>query len=337
MNTEIKQDMLSLLNTEKLFSSRPYSNISEYCLRDGDAVKRFISSQVSTADIDTVSDYELLVLTLEAMRKNKKAFVSKRIRQTLDCLCETDTEDMTAEEIWLKSSNVLDRKKAENLFSFDLDLIGIPASPNCNDRLPNFIGKTKVISVACPFGTAYFDISKSAEIKYNVYDTVASAHDCTAIFIKDFAFEEPNEYVAQKSYEKLCERKKLLDKEQAILSSQLVRKIILNCAKEGKELMLFVPAAPYLHSMCDLAKLLDYADSIIKEGNLRASIFASDAVGLCFASSVSAKQYKKITAAPGICGNGCGCAGEEDASYWGADSLALKRASLSSTPAFIGK
>jgi hypothetical protein len=237
---------------------------------------------------------------------------------------------MTAEEIWSLSARILDEKSADEILGVNVDEIGLPYS----DKLPDRIGNAGVKRVACPFGIKGMELDTHA---VEGIERSLSASDSAAVFFGGFEFAIPNEYAAQKAAERLAGGGKLSHKEAPILASQLCRELAIRCADEGRELMAFMPPSPDVRSMGEFAAFLDYADGAIKRGRLNITVFASDAVGYCFANSVSAKKYKKITAETGICGNGCGCAGDEDAAYWGVDALNVKRASLASSPAFIGK
>ena len=331
MQYNLKTDELCLLYPEMLTSPRPYSNVSEYCLRDGDFVSKYLYAR---GIVDEMSDYELLSAVVEVLDRDTASFASRRIRTAINELCETDTSGMPAETIWELSARILDERARESIFDFDLDLLGVPM----NDSLPESIGNTRILPVSCPFGVKSFDLSRIAMIdcRTNIEKEIDESSS-VAIFFKGFEFAVPNEYTATKSLEKLQDGMKMTDKERPILLSQLCRSLILKCSVEGKRFMAFMPSSPDVRAMGEFARLIEYADDTIRSGRLDITVFAPDAVGLCFAQSLSRTRYKKITAETGICGNGCGCADVGHASYWGADTLNIKRASLSSTPAYIGK
>ena len=334
MEEIVKVDRLCLLPTDKLRSMRPYSNISEYCLRDGDAIEKYFLSRGEKCEIDAMSDFELLSRTVELLADDKATFVSHRIRDAFNELCLVDTFEMAAEEIWSLSAEILDKMGACEIFDLKADEIGLPYSEN----MPKRIGNTAVKAVACPFGAKKFDLETwIARCGAEETEKALLSSDSVAIFFGGFEFATPNEYAAQRAIERLSSGGRLSHKESPILGSQLCRELALRCASEGKELMAFMPSSPDVRSMGEFAAFLDYVDGALRNDSLNVTVFASDAVGFCFANSITSKVYKKITAETGICGNGCGCAGKEDAEYWGVDALGVKRASLSSSPAFIGK
>ena len=173
-------------------------------------------------------------------------------------------------------------------------------------------------------------------MKYGEIESELDRTRHAAVFVAGFEFEKPNDYTASTAYEKLTAGVGLSDRERRVLSSQLCRRILLNAAENGQTVMVFLPSAPDVYSMGEWARLLDYIDITIKTGHLSVTLFAPDAVGLCFASSLVGR-YKKITADTGVCGSGCGAPLEEAARYWGIDKLPLKRASLSQSPAYVGQ
>lgn len=333
-----RNDMLCRLSFEELNAKRPYSNISEYCLRDNASLTVYLSAKGVRADLDSCSDYELLSTFLKCAEQDGEAFVVNRIRGAIDSVCGGGTRGMSAEELWQASTEALARKSADELWNINADRLGIPRLPEDKVKsLPTKIGKTYLSAVSCPFGTTCFDIELASKgCRYEEIESLAFG-DSVAIFANGFEFEEPNEYVAGKAHEKLVGRKTLSDRERRVLGSQLCRRIMLAASKNEAPIMILLPTAPDVHSMGEISRMLDYLDEVPRAGRLDITLFGADAVGLCFAQAVASRGYKKITAATGICGSGCGCAGAEDAEYWGADSLHLKKASLSTTPAFIGQ
>ena len=164
-----------------------------------------------------------------------------------------------------------------------------------------------------------------------------NASAACALFFEDFCFEKPNEYSASKAYEKYLMGQTILNKEQAVLKSQLLRMAALSAAEAGKEIMVFLPLAPSVSSMGAAAEMLDYIDESLLGQKLKVSIFGGDAVSLCMAEAMSAKRYKNITAVTGICGNGSDLPDISSAVYWGCGERVIENyASLSKTPALLG-
>ena len=97
---------------------------------------------------------------------------------------------------------------------------------------------------------------------------------------------------------------------------------------------MFLPLAPDVRSMGEVAVLLDYID----ESNIRVNvtIYAGDAVSLCMAQAIVEKKYKNITAATGLSGNGSSIFKENIANCWGTDCSSIeRRASLAKTAAHL--
>lgn len=332
------RDMLCLLTAEKLNSTRPFSNITEYCLGDGNAVRSYLATRGDGEAPNDISDFDLFDRLWKHVRKDKGSFIADSVVRAIDALVGYDASSMSAEEIWSRSADVLETKSGSELFSFDLASLGVAVLPfYANKALPDKIGETEIFPVICPLGTECFDISYA--IRSTDYDGIASlveGVDRVALFAGGFEFEEPNEYTARMAYEKLEAGKGLSDREKRVLASQIARIIFLNCAEAKKEVMVFLPPSPDVTSMGEYARLLGYADKVITKGYLTVTNFARDAVGLCFAASLEANEYKNITADTGICGNGCGTPDDNAAVYWGIEAFSTKRASLSSTPAFVG-
>ncbi len=307
-------------------------------MRDGDAVRRYLAARGIDVDSGNLSDYELFATVFEQIRTESDSFAARRIKGAIDGLFGFDTSVLSVDEIWTRSALVLDGKNAESLFLCDLETLGMPVIPWINEELPKAVGKTAIVPKYCPFGISGFDLDSTVKLASDVrHGEIDPSCSSVAVFCKGFEFEEPNEYVANKAEEKLREGRTASKKERAILSAQLLRKLTLNCADREKRLMVFLPSAPDVHSMGEFNRFLEYIDGVIRTEKLSITVYAPDAVGLCFALGLASLPYKKITADTGICGNGCGCAEAEAAAYWGADLTRLKRASLSSTPAFIGK
>lgn len=333
------RDMLCLLTAEKLNSTRPFSNITEYCLGDGNAVRSYLAMRGDREIPNDISDFDLFDRLWKHARTDKGSFVADSVIRAINALVGCDASAMSAEEIWSRSADLLDTKSGSDVFSFDLASLGVAVLPSdVNKALPDKIGETDIFPVVCPLGTECFDVSYA--VGATDYDGIASlveGVDRVALFGDGFVFEEPNEYTARVAYEKLAEGKGLSDREKRVLASQIARIILLNCAEAKKEVMVFLPPSPDVTSMGEYAKLLGYADKVITKGHLTVTNFARDAVGLCFAASIEAVSYKNIAADTGICGNGCGIPDDNAAVYWGVEAFPTKRASLSSTPAFIGR
>ena len=337
-DNRIKQDLISLLPIEKLKVTRPFSNITEYCLGDKSASEDFLAA-CGMHEKRALSDFERFrEVWNEAVRRRESRFGSV-LHQAVSELLGTDAHTLSPEEIWSLSADILDNLGADKLFSFDLDLLGVALSPGQrSDSLPLRLGKTELCPVACPLGLSRFDPLPSIRLKgYRDFESLWEGYDSVAIFAKAFVYREPNEYVAMKAYKKLSNAQSLSNTESEVLNSQLCRIVTHSCARKNKSLMIVLPTAPDVTSMGECARLLEYIDGTIREGRLFVTIFAPDAVGLCFAMSIAAREFKNITAVTGICGNGCGTPNDECAEYWGVKSLPIARASLASTPAFIGK
>ena len=326
-------DRLCLMSKESYFSLRPFSNIFEYCFGDRDAVLSYLV--LRGRDVAPLrSDFELFKAVWDESAESGSS-VAMSIKNAVEGLLGNNICAMGAEEVWSAAADILSEKTGKTLFLPDLDEIGIAVLPNENAVwIPDVLGSAKTVPTVCPFGTVrfdaeYFPIHCSAS-------SVIERFTRVAVFAKGYIFEEPNEYIALRTAEKLSLGQKVSNRESNLLSSQLFRSVAIGCAREGKELMLFLPPAPDVISMGQLASMLEYLDATAGSDTLSVTIFACDAVGICFASSLMERKYKKITAVTGLSGNGCGIPDESYAGYWGLDRFPIIKASLSRTPAFIG-
>ena len=332
----IKEDMLCLLSAESISSMSSLSNISEYCLRNNSAVKRYLLQKGSAGRYvsGVCSDFELLCEFLRLAREDKNSGVVKACLHAMEELMGRDIYRISCDELWKISSEIIERMYGKSILP-GLDRLGM-AITCAEEELPKKVGNTELISVACPAGIGKFDIDVR-NVEGTSFGRLLEKGGKVALFMGGFEFAEPNEYMALRAQDKLLGGSVLSDNERRIFNSQLCRNIFKHCFDAQKDIMIFLPEAPDVHSMGESARLLDYIDRAGFEGKVRVSVFAGDAVGLCFASSLLSKKYKNIAADTGICGNGCGIPDADCAEYWGVGHFPKKRASLAVSPAFLCK
>lgn len=330
MNTVKKEDKLCLLNPDLIHSEYPFSNITEYCLGDREAVLSYLRCREVSVD-KLYSDYNLFCAVWNEIKKDS-SFTACSIKSSVERLLDVTVDNMSAESAWSIAAELLLQKK--NLAVSHLDRVGIAVLPRQNtDVLPKSLGSAELVPVICPLGISHFDhkMIRQSDIREGL-----RGFESAAVFAMGFEFEEPNEYVAKKAEDKLSVGQKLTDKERRILSSQLLRAVVIECASQKKELMIFLPPSPCVSSMGEVDKALDYIDGVLGVDHLLLTVFACDAVSICFAASLKGKDYKNITAAIGLCGNGCGLPDERSAEYWGIGGFPIAKASLARSPAYIG-
>lgn len=324
------RDSLCLVPSSEIMMDRTYTNISEYFLRDNRDVSYFLRTFAAEERVinGECSDFELLSAFLkickEKSAENEKVF-KDFCRVVKKLVGETDVFNVA--DLWTKTSEALLEEKNKlraTITSSGLESIGAPILPN-EDFDAHFArcGKVDVVPVLCPFGADSVSIDtlwkekNLVEIKNKIAENLLASDSC-AIFFESFSFEEPNEYSAEKAYQKYRLGQNLSYKETDILKAQLLRITFITAAELGKEVMMFLPDAPDVKSMGAASELLEYVDKCGIKSNV--TMFAGDEVSLCMARAMVGKGYKNITAETGFSGNG---------------SIYGKRASLARTPAFF--
>lgn len=325
-----KEDRLCLLNPELLRSPYPFSNITEYCLGDRSIILSYL--RLRAVDVDGLfSDYDLFCAVWNEI-KNDSSHTAHSIRSSIERLIGEIDNNMSADQVWTAAADLFSQEK--KLSVPNLGRLGIAVLPGQDVALmPERLCNTELVPVICPFGKTNFDYKM---IRQRDVGELLRGYESVAVFAMGLEFEQPNQYMSDRAEEKLAVGQKLTDKEKRILSSQLFRAVALECSERKKELMIFLPPSPHISSMGELCKTLDYIDGVLTGESLRITVFAGDAVSMCFAASLKGKGYKKITAATGLCGNGCGLPDESCAKYWGIDEFPASRASLANSPAYIG-
>lgn len=339
------EDRLCLIPYSEIEFDKTYTNISEYFLRKNRSVNLFLATNEADEKIvlGQCSDYELLsaFMKISAEKGTDKSAIEHTFARVVSELIGEKITDI--DDVWIKTSEALINKKLRERISFSrAKKIGVPVLPNeyFDEHFVSVKG-VDIEPVLCPFGTqnvsldAFCGNYSLEDIKETIVDQMACSTS-VAVFFSGFKFEKPNEYSASKSYEKYRAGQALLNKEQALLTSQLLRMTALSAAEIGKELMIFLPYAPDVVSMGAAAEFLDYIEDSLSNKKLKASVFGGDAVSLCMAEAMSAKRYKNITAVTGICGNGSDMPDLSSAAYWGFGEKTLQNyASLATTPALL--
>lgn len=344
------KDKLCLIPYSDIEFDKTYTNISEYFLRGNSAVGAFLAAAGSSDKIlcGDCSDFDLLCAFLKACRE-ENAYASA-VAQSFDrvvksLIGEISAFSMDAEMLWKTTSDALIANKLRAMLaSSGLKEIGVPVLPEESfDAHFSAIKGIAFIPVACPMGikSVSFDTLGTNKALSGVHsiicNSLSDAKAC-AVFAKDFSFEKPNEYIAGKAYEKHLAGQTLLNKEKAILASQLLRITALSSSELDREMMIFLPLAPDVRSMGAVSEFIDYIDGCDLKNRLRLSVFGGDAVSLCMAASIAGKRYKNITAVTGICGNGSDVSCVDVAEYWGYGAPAIENyASLAKTPALLPK
>ena len=320
---------------------KTYTNISEYYLRGDGAVLSLLRSVGQPFEIG--SDFDLLTSFLKACREKHlcdsscgRAF-SEIVKKLIG---EENAFSLHADEIWMRTSKALledENKLRASVASSGLESVGVCVGAD-DEFDAHFVrcGSVDISPVLCPFGTESVSldtINKRKSIE-SIFDNDIHTSDSIALFFEGFSFEIPNEYSAFKAYEKHMLDQTLSYKEADILKAQLIRQILLLASKNQKETMMFLPSAPDVRAMGEVAALVDYIDESNIKGNV--TIYAGDAVGLCMAQSIAGKKRKNITAATGISGNGSCLPDKDIAAYFGVSGIE-KRASLSKTAAGLIK
>ena len=326
------KDRLSLIPYKDIMIDKTYTNISEYFLRGNRQAEMLL--RASGMSPQSCSDFELLLAFLDACKETAAFGIFSKVVKKL---IGKETLSLSAEELWTKTSEALldeKNKLRASIASSELESVGISVSAEDEfDAHFARCGRVDISPVFCPFGmdSVSLDTLKKAKNLSDIKDAFGksvSASDRIALFFDGFSFEEPNEYLASRAYEKHRLGQILSHKENDVLKAQLLRIVICAAAEHQKEVMMFLPYAPDVRAMGEVSALIDY----IEECGINADItvFAVDAVSACMAQSIVAKKYKNITAAIGLCDNG------SDAHSWGLGDASLKRkASLSRTAATI--
>ena len=345
LREELMEDRLCLIPYSEIEFDKTYTNISEYFLRGNRAVNLFLATNGADEKIafGQCSDYELLsaFMKISAEKGTDKSAIENTFYRVVNELIGEKIADI--DDVWTKTSEALIDKKLRERISFSkAKKIGVPVLPNeyFDEHFVSVKG-VDIKPVFCPFGTqnvshdTFCSDCSLEDIKETIEDQMACSTSI-AVFFSGFKFEKPNEYSASKAYEKYRAGQALLNKEQALLTSQLLRTTALSAAEIGKELMIFLPYAPDVMSMGAAAEFIDYIDDSLSNKKLKASVFGGDAVSLCMAESIAGKKYKNITAVTGICGNGSDMPDLSSATYWGFGEKTLQNyASLATTPALL--
>ena len=342
------EDKLCLIPYSEIEFDKTYTNISEYFLRGNRAVELFLAANGAEerAVLGRCSDFELLsaFVKINAEKSGEKASVQNTFDRVInDLIGENSPLSMGAEELWIRTSNALIEKKLrERVAVSNAKKLGVPLLPNefFDDHFVSIKG-VKLNPVFCPFGIQGVSIDTFGDVSLAEIEDIIVAQTseavASALFFVDFKFEKPNEYSASKAYEKYRTCRTLLNKEKAVLGSQLLRIAALSAAEVGKELLIFLPFAPNVSEMGAAAEMLEYIDESLLSRKLNVSVFGGDAVSLCMAQAIAGKRYKNITAVTGICGNGSDRPDISSAVYWGCGEKVIRNyASLSKTPALLG-
>jgi hypothetical protein len=342
------KDKLCLIPYSDIELDKTYTNISEYFLRGNCAVSAFLAA--SGADDRFIcgdcSDFDLLRIFLKACN-DENAYASAVAqafdRVVMSLIGEISAFSIDADTLWMNTSEALTENKLRSMLATSgLEEIGVPVLPT--ESFDSHFSAVKGISlapVACPLGikNVSFNTFESAEelsdARDMILDSISAANSC-AVFASDLSFEKPNEYTAAKAYEKYLAGQNLLNKEKAILASQLLRITALASSELDREMMIFLPTAPDVKAMGAISEFVDYIDGCDLKNKLKLSVFGGDAVGLCMAASIAGKRYKNITAVTGICGNGSDVSYVDVAKYWGYGVSSIENyASLAKTPALL--
>ncbi len=340
-NGEIMKDRLCLIPYRDVILDKTYTNIGEYFLRE-DSVKSFLKA--SGSEFENGSDFELLAEFVRICKEKSlyESALSKRFANVVKKLIgEEKVFFMPPEEIWSRTSKALLEEKNKlraAIAASGLESVGVSISPSEEfDAHFAQCGKVDISPVLCPFGTntvSLDTVKTEKELREigRTFDGNISRYDSIALFFNDFSFEIPNEYSASKAYEKHLLGQSLSYKEIDVLKSQLIRMAVISASESQKEIMIFLPLAPYVRSMGEVSAFIDYID----ESNIKANVtfYAGDAVSLCMTQSMTGKCYKNIIAATGVSGNGNVDIQKEILTYWGVgETLSFKQASLCKTAA----
>lgn len=351
IKTDIREDKLCLITYNDILNDKRYSNIGEYLLRCSPKVSNFLKNSLADdkAVLGECSDFDLLraFLASAAQEGARGAAVLKSFEHAASKLLgHGDVLLMSAEALWGEALEKLELDKNSTVNAIaasGLDRIGIPVSA---DELANasgnlLCGSVEINCVGCPFGTKSISFDtimrkdKLADV-YKALSDLSSSVSATALFFDGYSFEKPNEYGASLAYEKLLSERKLSIKENAILSTQLIRAVARTVSDAEGELMMFLPSAPDVRSMGAAQSLLDYLDEDVIERALRVTVFSCDAVGACMAAAMAGKRYKNITAVTGISGNGSGLPDASASEYWGCGVMSLQcKASLAKNAGYL--
>ena len=160
-NGNTRADMLSLMSIEKIKADRPFSNATEYCLGDGRAALDYLAMRGEKDSALNCSDYDLFRLFWSHASDDRKSPIAVAARGAIERLINCSTEGMSIDEVWFNAADALDSKSGDELYSFDLDYLGVAVPPWHNSAsLPSVLGKTSVVPVICPFGVSAFELSQ---------------------------------------------------------------------------------------------------------------------------------------------------------------------------------
>ena len=342
-------DSLCLISVEKLAENKNYSNIVEFAFRNDLVLSYLINSKVMPDDrIDRGSDFDMLRGLVESMRCNRDAssrtyiYFDNVLRSGFGISAESVLSgNMTVEELWQITSKVLLKKEnslRDMIARSSLSCLGVAVAPWENAELEGKIGNTEIKKISCPLGNDRKNVWEALNFEdfSRLEDSIcrlAKEEKTVAIFMDslDFEFEKPNPYSASRAYEKIKNGESPREADRKIFKTQLVRDVFSN----ADEIMMILPKASNISKLSHIEQLIEYIDSC-DFTSTKVTLFAGDVLSFGFASEMSAKRHKKITAEPAICGIDCHFIGDE-IMYWGIGKLPEKTASLATSPAPFGK
>lgn len=346
-------DSICLIPPEYFIADKSYSNIVEFAFRNSIISDYLRASHTFDRIRDgNCSDFDVLTNLIDHFRKNSDT-ASRAYRYFSRVLSEcfdVDAKDVvsgivSAEAIWHDTADAL-LKRENTLFGIisrgELDSIGVAQTPWEYKSLPDKIGNTKLVGVMCPLGARKKSVLDEAPCDdfadlRGYLERFAAAHDNAVLFDElDFEFCEPNLYASSLAYEKYRKGMTLKNSELNILKTQLLRDTFFSCAENEGQLFLILPDASNVSILYQTEQLLDYIDGCISMP-VKTVLFAQDVVGFSFALARQAKGYKKITVEAAIGGDDRYLMNDDDVKYWGVGRMPDRMASLSDTPAYIGK
>ena len=343
------KDSICLIDPEHFINDKSYSNVVELALRESFVIN-YLRLSGANGGKDSFSDFDLLSDLIGCFVKNSDTssrayrFFSSVLKKFDIDATDVIAGRINAEEIWHKTSGVM--FKRENMLSgiiarSGLESIGVAQLPWKYKRLPESIGNTEIVSVACPLGVLGENLvdnggfAELTALRKSLGEWSELGDFAVLMSELDFEFCEPNLYLSSRAFDKYIQGQPIKNSERDILKTQLLRDLIFAASEKGHCVNLVLPEAQNLKMMYQTEQLLEYIDECIT-APVSITLFASDVVAYSFAASCEAKRYKKITVEAAVCGVDRYLIAD-DVKYWGKGHVPEKTASLSKTPAHLGE